>query len=419
MMDALLYALIALACSVFFSGIGVSFISSDKLQYELGKKKQNGINRILDIFFHHPNQFISTLSIGNNISLVVFAVQMAVLLEPWLMDVVANRVAVVLVQTLVSAVLVLLVGEFLPKLLFVIHPHLYLQIFAVPLYIIYILFYPAALLSSGVSAAFLWLVGGKNRKSAEVHTLGRTDLDYFLQQHVDAVSDNSEMGTEVKIFQNALEFSNVRLRDCMVPRTEIVACDKSVSLDELRDRFVETGLSKIIIYDKTIDNILGYIHSSELFKHPDDWVSNIHRVLIAPETMTANKMMKIMMREKKSIAIVVDEFGGISGMVTMEDLVEEIFGEIEDEHDVKSYIAKKLGDGDILVSGRMEIDALNEMFNLDIPESDEYVTVAGYILHVHQDFPKLNEVLNIGKYSFKIVRVSATKIELVRIKVGV
>ena len=335
------------------------------------------------------------------------------------MDVVANRVAVVLVQTLVSAVLVLLVGEFLPKLLFVIHPHLYLQIFAVPLYIIYILFYPAALLSSGMSAAFLWLVGGKNRKSAEVHTLGRTDLDYFLQQHVDAVSDNSEMGTEVKIFQNALEFSNVRLRDCMVPRTEIVACDKSVSLDELRDRFVETGLSKIIIYDKTIDNILGYIHSSELFKHSDDWVSNIHRVLIAPETMTANKMMKIMMREKKSIAIVVDEFGGISGMVTMEDLVEEIFGEIEDEHDVKSYIAKKLGDGDILVSGRMEIDALNEMFNLDIPESDEYVTVAGYILHVHQDFPKLNEVLNIGKYSFKIVRVSATKIELVRIKVGV
>ena len=214
-------------------------------------------------------------------------------------------------------------------------------------------------------------------------------------------------------------FSNVRLRDCIVPRTEIVACDTSATIEELRSKFIETGLSKILVYNENIDNIIGYIHSSELFKNPEDWTQHIRSVSIVPETMAANKLMKLLMQEKKSLAVVVDEFGGTSGIVTLEDLVEEIFGEIEDEHDMKSHVAKKVSDNEYLLSGRMEIDTLNEMFGLDLPESDDYVTIAGFILHFYQKFPKLNETVQIDKYSFKIIKVTATKIELVRMKVGI
>jgi CBS domain protein len=227
------------------------------------------------------------------------------------------------------------------------------------------------------------------------------------------------MDTEVKIFQNALDFSNVRLRDCIVPRTEIVACDTSATIEELRSKFIETGLSKILVYNENIDDIIGYIHSSELFKNPEDWTQHIRSVSIVPETMAANKLMKLLMQEKKSLAVVVDEFGGTSGIVTLEDLVEEIFGEIEDEHDMKSHVAKKVSDNEYLLSGRMEIDTLNEVFGLDLPESDDYVTIAGFILHFYQKFPKLNETVQIDKYSFKIIKVTATKIELVRMKVGI
>ena len=253
---------------------------------------------------------------------------------------------------------------------------------------------------------------------SNVYTLGKVDLDNFIQQSIEDAPAKSEMDTEVKMFQNALDFSKVRLRDCMVPRTEIVACDKSTAMDELRARFIETGLSKILIYDESIDNIIGYIHSSELFKQPEDWTTKIRKVSIVPETMAANKLMRDLMQEKKSMAVVVDEFGGISGIVTLEDLVEEIFGEIEDEHDVKTRIAKRIADNEYLVSGRTEIDSLNEMFGLDLPESDDYVTVAGLILHIYQKFPKLNESVTYGRYTFKIIKITATKIELVRMKVG-
>ena len=244
-------------------------------------------------------------------------------------------------------------------------------------------------------------------------------MDYFIQQSLEDAPQNSDMDTEVKIFQNALDFSNVRLRDCIVPRTEIVACDTSATIEELRSKFIETGLSKILVYNENIDDIIGYIHSSELFKNPEDWTQHIRSVSIVPETMAANKLMKLLMQEKKSLAVVVDEFGGTSGIVTLEDLVEEIFGEIEDEHDMKSHVAKKVSDNEYLLSGRMEIDTLNEMFGLDLPESDDYVTIAGFILHFYQKFPKLNETVQIDKYSFKIIKVTATKIELVRMKVGI
>lgn len=397
----------------------ISYVSANKLRFELDKKDKSLTSKILDVFFHNPNQFISTMLVGNNIALVVYGLQMAILLEPWIAQFVDQEALIVLIQSIISTILILFTGEFIPKTIFKIDPNFFLRLFALPLYLIYILLYPISKFSSLLSFLILRIAGVKNLKDSGVYTLGKVDLDYFIQQSIEDAPQDSEMDTEVKIFQNALEFSNVKVRDCIVPRTEIVACDKEVSTDELRSRFIETGLSKILIYDENIDNIIGYIHSSELFKHPDNWLEQLCKVSIVPETMAANKLMRVLMQEKKSLAVVVDEFGGTSGIVTLEDLVEEIFGEIEDEHDMKREVARKVSENEYLLSGRMEIDTLNEMFGLDLPESDDYVTIAGLILHYYQKFPKLNESIEYGKYTFKIVKVTATKIELVRMKVRV
>ena len=397
----------------------ISYVSANKLRLELDKKDKSLTSKILDVFFHNPNQFISTMLVGNNIALVVYGLQMAILLEPWIAHFVDQEALIVLIQSIISTILILFTGEFIPKTIFKIDPNFFLRLFAVPLYIIYIVLYPVSKFSSLLSFLILKLAGVKNLKDSGVYTLGKVDLDYFIQQSIEDAPQDSDMDTEVKIFQNALEFSNVKVRDCIVPRTEIVACDKHVTTDELRSRFIETGLSKILIYDDNIDIIIGYIHSSELFKHPDHWLEQLCKVSIVPETMAANKLMRVLMQEKKSLAVVVDEFGGTSGIVTLEDLVEEIFGEIEDEHDMKREVARKISENEYLLSGRMEIDAINEMFGLDLPESDDYVTIAGLILHYYQKFPKLNESIEYGKYTFKIVKATATKIELVRMKVSV
>ena len=418
-MEILFNILISLAFSAFFSGMEISYVSANKLRLELDKKDKSLTSKILDVFFHNPNQFISTMLVGNNIALVVYGLQMAILLEPWIAHFVDQEALIVLIQSVISTILILFTGEFIPKTIFKIDPNFFLRLFAVPLYIIYIVLYPVSKFSSLLSFLILKLAGVKNLKDSGVYTLGKVDLDYFIQQSIEDAPQDSDMDTEVKIFQNALEFSNVKVRDCIVPRTEIVACDKHVTTDELRSRFIETGLSKILIYDDNIDNIIGYIHSSELFKHPDHWLEQLCKVSIVPETMAANKLMRVLMQEKKSLAVVVDEFGGTSGIVTLEDLVEEIFGEIEDEHDMKREVARKISENEYLLSGRMEIDAINEMFGLDLPESDDYVTIAGLILHYYQKFPKLNESIEYGKYTFKIVKATATKIELVRMKVSV
>lgn len=418
-MEILFNILVSLAFSAFFSGMEISYVSANKLRFELDKKDKSLTSKILDVFFHNPNQFISTMLVGNNIALVVYGLQMAILLEPWIAQFVDQEALIVLIQSMISTILILFTGEFIPKTIFKIDPNFFLRLFALPLYLIYILLYPISKFSSLLSFLILRIAGVKNLKDSGVYTLGKVDLDYFIQQSIEDAPQDSEMDTEVKIFQNALEFSNVKVRDCIVPRTEIVACDKEVSTDELRSRFIETGLSKILIYDENIDNIIGYIHSSELFKHPDNWLEQLCKVSIVPETMAANKLMRVLMQEKKSLAVVVDEFGGTSGIVTLEDLVEEIFGEIEDEHDMKREVARKVSENEYLLSGRMEIDTLNEMFGLDLPESDDYVTIAGLILHYYQKFPKLNESIEYGKYTFKIVKATATKIELVRMKVSV
>ena len=416
-MSDLIYILISLAFSAFFSGMEIAFISSNKLRFELDKSDKSLTSWILDKFYQNPNQFISTMLVGNNIALVIYGLLMAKILEPFIANVIENEVMIVFIQSVISTILILFTGEFIPKTIFKLNPNFSLSLFSLPLYIIYIVLYPISKLASLLSFMILKVVGVKNVSESTQKTLGKVDLDYFIQQSIEEAPLNSDIDTEVKIFQNALDFSNVRLRDCIVPRTEIVACDKTVTIEELRSRFIETGISKILVYNENIDDIIGYIHSSEMFKNPEDWTQSIREISIVPETMAANKLMKHLLQEKKSLAVVVDEFGGTSGIVALEDLVEEIFGEIEDEHDTKSYVARQISDSEYILSGRMEIDSLNEKFGLELPESDDYVTIAGYILHAYQNFPKLNETVVVDRYSFKIIRMTSTKIELVRMKV--
>ena len=416
-MSTIIYLLITMAFSAFFSGMEIAFVSVDKLRFEM-ERKPGITSSILSCFFRNPNNFISTMLVGNNIALVIYGILMAQIIEVNLLaGMIDNHFVMVLVQTIISTLVILVTGEFLPKTLFKINPNLVLRVFAIPLFVCYVILFPISKFASGLSYLFLRLFGMRINKEASDKAFGKVDLDYFVQSGIENAANEEELDAEVKIFQNALDFSNVRLRDCIVPRTEIVACDKTAALEELRSRFVETGLSKILVYNENIDDIVGYIHSSEMFKNPEDWTQSIRSVSIVPETMAANKLMKVLMQDKKSMAVVVDEFGGTSGIVTLEDLVEEIFGEIEDEHDIKSYVAKKVGDDEYLLSGRIEIDTLNEKFDLELPESDDYVTIAGFILHFYQKFPKLNETIVIDKYSFKIIKVTATKIELVRMKV--
>ena len=403
-MGALTYILISLAFSAFFSGMEIAFISSNKLRFELDKKEKSLTSKILDIFYRNPHQFISTMLVGNNIALVVYGLQMAIILEPLIARVVNNEALIVLTQSIISTILIL-------------NPNFSLTLFSVPLLIIYVVLYPVSKFSSLLSFLILKIAGVKNVTGSTQRALGKVDLDYFIQQSIEDAPQNSDMDTEVKIFQNALDFSNIKIRDCIVPRTEVVAVDVTASLEDLKNVFVESGISKIIVYDGNIDNVIGYIHSSEMFRNPADWRNNVKEVPIVPETMAAHKLMKLFMQQKKTIAVVVDEFGGTSGIVSLEDLVEEIFGDIEDEHDNTSYICKQIGEHEYVLSARLEIEKVNETFNLELPESDEYLTIGGLILNRYQSFPKLHEVIAVDKYQFKIIKVTATKIELVRLKV--
>ena len=416
-MSIIIYLLITMAFSAFFSGMEIAFVSVDKLRFEMDRK--GGVSsRILSLFFRNPNDFISTMLVGNNIALVIYGILMAQIIgDNLLAGWITNHFVMVLVQTVISTLIILVTGEFLPKTLFKINPNLALNVCAVPLFICYVVLYPISKFSSGVSYLFLRLFGMKVNKEASAKAFGKVDLDYFVQSSIDNAESEETLDTEVKIFQNALDFSAVKIRDCIVPRTEVVAVALDTSLEELKGRFVESGISKIIVYDGNIDNVVGYIHSSEMFRSPKDWRDHVKEVPIVPETMAAHKLMKLFMQQKKTIAVVVDEFGGTSGIVSLEDLVEEIFGDIEDEHDNTSYICKQIGEHEYVLSARLEIEKVNETFNLELPESDDYLTVGGLILNQYQSFPKLHELVSVGKYQFKIIKVRATKIELVRLKV--
>jgi CBS domain containing-hemolysin-like protein len=408
-----------MAFSAYFSGMEIAFVSSNKLRFEMDRNEQSITSRILSIFYHNPNNFISTMLVGNNIALVIYGILMAELIEQNLLaGYITNEFLLVLTQTIISTLIILVTGEFLPKTLFKINPNFTLSLFALPTFICYIVLYPISKFASGISGILLLLTGTKINKEASEKAFTKVDLDHFIQSSIENSANEEEINTEVKIFQNALDFSSIKIRDCMVPRTEIIAIEDDASMEELMELFVEKGISKIIVYQDNIDNITGYIHSSELFREPANWQQCVRQLPIVPETMNANKLMKIFMQQKKSLAVVVDEFGGTSGIVALEDLVEQIFGEIEDEHDTTSYVAKEVGNNEYVLSGRLDIEKANEMFSLELPESDEYQTIGGLILHEYQSFPKAHEIITLGNFQFRILKVTATKIELVKLKVN-
>ena len=418
-MEIIIYILISMAFSAFFSGMEIAFISSNKLRFEMDRNEQSITSRILSIFYNNPNNFISTMLVGNNIALVIYGILMAQLIEQQLLvDLISHEFLLVLTQTIISTLIILVTGEFMPKTLFKINPNFTLSIFALPAFICYVVLYPISKFASGISSVLLRLTGTKINKEASDKAFTKVDLDHFIQTSIENTANEEEINPEVKIFQNALDFTSIKVRDCIVPRTEIIAIEDDASVEELMDLFVEKGISKIIVYNDNIDNIIGYIHSSEMFMEPDNWQQCIRQLPIVPETMNAHKLMKLFMQQKKSLAVVVDEFGGTSGIVAMEDLVEQIFGEIEDEHDTTTYVAKAVGNNEYVLSGRLDIEKANELFDLELPESDEYQTVGGLILHHHQSIPKAHEIITLNKFQFRMIKVTATKIELVKLKVN-
>ena len=408
--------IITMVFSAFFSGMEIAFVSSNRMLAEMDKERNGFTQRIISLFYAHPNGFVSTMLVGNNIALVIYGILIARLFDKTIF---AGMDAgfTVPADTILSTLIVLFTGEFLPKTLFKANPNRLLAVFSPFAYICYVVLWPISKFSTFLSKVILRVFGLKMDDESADDGFSKVDLDYLVQSSIDNAEKDSDINDEVKIFQNALDFSDTKVRDCMVPRTEIQAVDWDASLEELQQKFVESGNSKIVVYKEDIDHIEGYIHSSELFRSPKKWQDHIRTMPFVPETMQAQKLMKIFLQQKKTLGVVVDEFGGTSGLVSLEDIVEEIFGDIEDEHDSTKYVAKQTADGDYLLSARLEIDKVNEMFDLDLPESDEYMTIGGLILHEYQSFPKLNEVVKFDKYEFKIIKSTSRKIELVQLHI--
>jgi len=417
MTNLIIGLIVSMVFSAFFSGMEIAFVSSNRLRVEMDRDKHGLSQRALDVFYKHPSHFISTMLVGNNIALVVYGILFAQIFDATLFAPLSDG-ARVTCDTLLSTLVVLFTGEFLPKTIFKSNPNGLLTFFALPAYLCYILLWPISRFSTFLSRGLLRLVGVKIPKSTEGKEFTKVDLDYLVQSSIDNAKNDAEIEDEVELFHNALDFADTKVRDCMVPRTEIDAIDvEDCTVEQLRNMFVESGHSKMIVYRGDIDHIIGYIHSSELFKRFTHIAKHVQQMPFVPETMAARKLMHIFLQQKKSLAVVVDEFGGTSGIVSLEDIVEEITGDIEDEHDNQKYVAKQLADGDYMLSARLEIEKVNELFGLELPESDDYMTVGGLILHEYQSFPKLNEVVQIGRFQFKIVKNTMTKIELVRLKV--
>ncbi|MDE6299598.1 MAG: hemolysin family protein, partial [Muribaculaceae bacterium] len=407
--------LIALVLSALFSGSEIAFVQSSKVRMEIDAARGGITDRIIRGFARHEDMFISTLLVGNNIVLVVYGITFSMLINPVLEQWLHNEALVLAANTVLSTGVVLIAGEFLPKTAFRINPNFMIRLFALPLYLIYWVLYPVSLLVSGISKGLMKLFGIDSGSEVS-ERLTIDELDDYLQQ-LDDNSQNEVVENEVKIFKNAIDFKDTEMAECMIPRNEIVAVGiSSTTREDLIRKFIATGLSKIVVYGEDIDDVLGYIHVSELFNPESEWQRQLKPVIFTPETMLANKMMRRMLAEKRSMAIIVDEFGGTAGLATLEDLVEEIFGEIEDEHDRKRLLARVISPGVYEFSGRAEIEKLNEEFNLGIKESEAYLTLGGYILDSLGMLPKQGDSFEIDDLKFTVVKMSATRIELVKVE---
>lgn len=413
----IIVAVISLIFSGLFSGTEIAYITSDRVRVEVDLKRGGLIRRIIGRFYSDEELFISTILVGNNIMLVVYGMGAAFLIENcWLDHYHMNQALVLVLSTLISTGVILVTGEFFPKSVFRINPYTSLKVIAIPVYVFYVVLYPVALFTSWLSKALMRLFGIRTG-AQRLGMLSVGDLNQYLEKTIDEVNrDNAPVENEVKIFHNALDFSSTHVRDCMMPRNEIVAVNiDTTSRQALSDLFTKTGRSKIVVYREDIDSVLGYIHVSELFNPESDWKEHIKPVIFTPETLLAKKLMRRLLAEKRSMAIVVDEFGGTAGMVTLEDLVEEIFGDIRDEHDTTGEMVREVSPGVYECSGRIEVEALRENNHIDIPEDDAYQTLAGYILYNTGTIPAQGEVIAIGDLEFTIERRTATRLELIRI----
>jgi CBS domain containing-hemolysin-like protein len=413
--------IISLFLSALFSGMEIAFVSADKVRAELDTHKGGLSARIVDTYFSRPDFFISSLLLGNNIVLVIYGMAAAKILEPWLNQLCGgSEIAVLLCQTLITTIVIIFTGEFIPKTIFRINPNRSLRVVGTPMFLFYLILYPITLFATWLSRILMRLVGVKQTEVTDT-TLSVVDLNDYIERTLEERSTDAPAPTvenEVKIFHNAIDFSTTHLRDCMTPRNEIVAVNiDTTSRSELSQLFTSSGRSKILVYREDIDSVLGYIHVSELMRPEVDWKENLKPVEFAPESLLANKMMRRLLAEKRSLAVVVDEFGGTAGMVTLEDLVEEILGDIQDEHDRNNVIARQLPDGTYEFSGRVEIEQLREQFDIDIPESDDYKTLAGYILNATGTIPAKDDEVTLGAYTFRILRSTATKLELIAVTI--
>lgn len=415
----LILALISLCFSALFSGVEIAYISADRVRVGLDTNRGGIINNIIGRYYSHQDFFISTILVGNNIMLVIYGMGAAALLEPWIEAHISTNQAVILIlQTIISTLVILFTGEFLPKSVFRINPNTSLRVSALPVYFFYIVLYPISWFTSWLSK-MLMRVAGVKAEDTRLGVLSINELNDYLDNKIDDLEnpEEVEVENEVKIFHNALDFSTTQLRDCMAPRNELVAVDlDSTTREELSELFTSSGRSKILVYRDDIDNVVGYVHVSELFDPSSDWKEHIKEVLYAPETLLANTMMRRLLSEKRSMAVVVDEFGGTAGLVTLEDLVEEIFGDIQDEHDKTRLTAAEIAPGVFEFSGRIEVRALRDDFRIDIPEDDEYQTLAGYLIHATGTLPAQGETLEIDGLKFTIQTRSATRLDLIRIE---
>ena len=412
--------LVSIFFSAFFSGMEIAFVSSNKLRVEIDRKQKKAFAGMVSFFNKHPSRFIATMLVGNNIALVIYGIAFAMLLEQPIRNILGNNsdAAVLLVQTLISTLLILLTAEFLPKTLFRINPNNSLRLLSLPVMLFYAILYPVTILTIGISNFTMkYLLRLKPDTIYSEPVFGKVDLDHFLTTVPPEQTTGGEETGDLKIFKNALEFSGLKVRECMIPRTEVIALEVDSTMGDLSERFIETGLSRILIYSDTIDNVIGYVNSKDLFKKPARIKSHLKEIQIVPETLPVNKLLTGFIKEGRSIALVVDEFGGTSGLITTEDIIEEIFGEIEDEHDSSDLVEKELETNHLLLSGRHEIDYLNEKYKLGIPVSEEYDTLAGYIIYHYESIPEKETTVELDNFLITITDVSSNRIEEAELKV--
>lgn len=406
---------VCLLFSAFFSGIEIAFISADKLHIEVMSKKGTFTGKILSEFVTKKSHFLATMLVGNNMSIVLYGILMAKLLEPWLYGYFTSDIAVLVLQSLLSTIIVLITAEFLPKSLFMLNPDTMLTVFALPMAAIYYLLYPAVWVITGVSR-FMIVKGLRFAYSEDKPVYGLTDLNNYIKKNILNIEQEEEPEIDAKIFNNAIEFKTIRVRECMIPRTEIIAVDVNDDIAELKEEFIESGHSKILVYKESIDEVIGYCHSLELFKKPEKIKDILTPILIVPETMLANELLIQFITERKSIALVVDEYGGTSGIVTMEDVIEEIFGEIRDEHDDEYLEEEQIDESNFILSARHEVDYLNDKYDWELPVG-EYDTLGGLILAFHEDIPTVNEAILIPPFHFTIFTMEENRIDKVKLTI--